>query len=157
VTAHRAGNVDDPDRLRKLVDLLLALPHPVVFPVHPRTRARLDAAGWTAELETAAGIALTPPLGYLDLLALAAAARAIVTDSGGLQKEAYLLGIQCVTLRDRTEWVETVDAGWNTLVDLDAGAALAALEREPPAEQPELYGGGRAGERICKVVDMQEV
>jgi UDP-N-acetylglucosamine 2-epimerase (non-hydrolysing)/UDP-GlcNAc3NAcA epimerase len=154
VTAHRAGNVDDPDRLERLVELLLSLPDPAVFPVHPRTRARLEAAGQLGRLTAHAGLHLTPPLGYLDFLALAADARAILTDSGGLQKEAYLLGVPCVTLRDRTEWVETVDAGWNVLVDLDRGAALTALERPAPAgERAELYGGGRAAERICDVLD----
>ena len=72
----------------------------------------------------------------------------MLTDSGGVQKEAYLAGVPCVTLRDTTEWVETVEAGWNVLVDLDAAAALAALERRPPAERPELYGDGHAGERV---------
>jgi UDP-N-acetylglucosamine 2-epimerase (non-hydrolysing)/UDP-GlcNAc3NAcA epimerase len=101
-----------------------------------------------ARLRDAPGMRLTPPLGYLDTLKLARHARAVVTDSGGLQKEAYLLATPCVTLRPSTEWVETVSAGWNTLVDLDTGAARAAIEREPPAERPDLYGGGRAGERI---------
>src|SRR5439155_15292103 len=100
VTAHRAGNVDDPERLGRLVDLLLALPLPVVFPVHPRTRARLEATREVERLEAGARMRLAPPLGYIDLLALAGAARAVVTDSGGLQKEAYLLGVPCVTLRD---------------------------------------------------------
>jgi UDP-N-acetylglucosamine 2-epimerase (non-hydrolysing)/UDP-GlcNAc3NAcA epimerase len=125
-----------------------------VFPVHPRTRARLEAAGELDRLAGAEGLRLTPPLGYLDFLALAADARAIVTDSGGLQKEAYLLGVPCVTLRERTEWVETVEVGWNVLVDLDRDAALAALGRpRPDGPRPELYGGGRAGERICDVLD----
>jgi UDP-N-acetylglucosamine 2-epimerase (non-hydrolysing)/UDP-GlcNAc3NAcA epimerase len=148
VTAHRAGNVDDPERLRMLVDLLLALPAPTVLPLHPRTRARLEAAGWLAELEAAAHMRLTAPLGYLHFTALLCRARAVLTDSGGVQKEAYLAGVPCVTLRDTTEWVETVEAGWNVLVDLDAGAALQAVERTPPAERPELYGDGRAGERV---------
>jgi UDP-GlcNAc3NAcA epimerase len=150
VTAHRAGNVDDPGRLELLAELLAALPGPVIFPVHPRTRARLEAAGLTDRL---GDVRLVQPLGYLDFLKLARHAQAILTDSGGVQKEAYLLGVPCVTLRDTTEWVETVEAGWNVLVDLDRDAALAALERNPPAERPELYGGGHAAERVCEVVD----
>jgi UDP-GlcNAc3NAcA epimerase len=76
----------------------------------------------------------------------------VLTDSGGVQKEAYLLATPCLTLRDRTEWVETVEAGWNTLVELDPEAALAALERSPPVDRPELYGGGHAGERVVDVL-----
>jgi UDP-N-acetylglucosamine 2-epimerase (non-hydrolysing)/UDP-GlcNAc3NAcA epimerase len=151
VTAHRAGNVDDPARLLRLVELLEALPFPVVFPLHPRTRARLEAAGM---MDRIAGLRVTQPLGYLDFLTLARHARAVLTDSGGVQKEAYLLGTPCVTMRDTTEWVETLDTGWNVLVDLDAHAALRALEQPPPAgERPELYGGGRAGERIRDALD----
>ena len=86
-------------------------------------------------------------------MALAMHADAILTDSGGVQKEAYLLGVRCVTLRENTEWVETVQSGWNTLVGLDSAAALAALERPPPpGDRPELYGGGRAAERVCDVL-----
>jgi UDP-N-acetylglucosamine 2-epimerase (non-hydrolysing)/UDP-GlcNAc3NAcA epimerase len=147
-TAHRAGNVDDPDRLRALVDLLLALPLAVVLPLHPRTRARLEGAGWLGELEAAEHVRLMAPLGYVAFTSLLSRARAVLTDSGGVQKEAYLAGVPCVTMRDTTEWVETVDVGWNVLVDLDAGAALAALRRTPPAERPELYGDGQAGARV---------
>ena len=152
MTAHRSGNVDDPERLAKLVELIEALPRKVVFPVHFRTEARLEAAGLFERLERAEHVELTPPLGYLDFLKLARHARAVLTDSGGVQKEAYLLGVPCVTLRDTTEWVETVESGWNVLVDLDREAALAALERTPPAERPELYGGGHAAERVCDVL-----
>ena len=150
VTAHRAGNVDDPARLERLVEVLEAIPHRAVFAVHPRTRARLEAAPALRErLGRAPRLRLARPLGYLDFLRLLTGARALVTDSGGAQKEAYVLGVPCVTLRDRTEWIETVRAGWNTLVDLDVAAALRALERPPPsAERPRLYGGGRAGERV---------
>jgi UDP-N-acetylglucosamine 2-epimerase (non-hydrolysing)/UDP-GlcNAc3NAcA epimerase len=149
VTAHRAGNVDDPERLGRLVDLLAGLPEPVVFPAHPRTRLRIDEAGLGDRLGS---VRLIAPLGYLDFLKLARHARAVLTDSGGVQKEAYLLGVPCVTLRDTTEWVETVETGWNVLVDLDRDAALAALERKPPAERPELYGGGHAAERLCEAL-----
>ncbi|MGZ5339756.1 MAG: non-hydrolyzing UDP-N-acetylglucosamine 2-epimerase [Thermoleophilaceae bacterium] len=149
VTAHRAGNVDRPESLERLVDLLAALPGTVVFPLHPRTRARLEDAGLMDRLS---GLVLTAPLGYLDFLELARNSRAVLTDSGGVQKEAYLLGVPCVTMRETTEWTETVDAGWNVLVGLDREATLAALERTPPAERPELYGGGRAAQRVCDVV-----
>ena len=144
-TAHRAGNVDDPDRLRALVALLRGVDGPVVLPLHPRTRARLETTGLLGELD---GVVLAPPLGYLEFTALLVGARAVLTDSGGVQKEAYLAGVPCVTLRSTTEWRETVDAGWNALVDLDLGAARAALARRPPAERPPLYGDGRAGERV---------
>jgi UDP-N-acetylglucosamine 2-epimerase (non-hydrolysing)/UDP-GlcNAc3NAcA epimerase len=143
-TAHRAGNVDDYARLEKLVGLLEAVPHPVVLPLHPRTAARLNGAGRSFERVIAA-----PPLGYLDFTALLHHARVVLTDSGGVQKEAYLAGVPCITLRAETEWTETVAAGWNTLVDLDAGAAVAALERRPPADRPPLYGDGRAGQRVA--------
>jgi UDP-GlcNAc3NAcA epimerase len=145
-TAHRAGNVDDPARLERLVELLLAVDGPLVLPLHPRTHARLEAAGLLERL--AGGVRLAPPLGYLDFMALLLHARAVLTDSGGVQKEAYLAGVPCLTLRATTEWTETVDAGWNVLVDLDAAAAAAALHRSPPDGRPALYGDGRAGERV---------
>jgi len=134
LTAHRAGNVDPPERLRALVELIAALPAPVLLPLHPRTRARLEQAGLLARLLATPGLRVSEPLGYVEFSALLCHARAVLTDSGGVQKEAYLAGVPCVTLRANTEWVETVQAGWNTLVDLDAGAALAALERRPPAD-----------------------
>jgi UDP-N-acetylglucosamine 2-epimerase len=148
-TAHRAGNVDRLERLEQLIELLAAMPEPLVLPLHPRTRLRLEGAGLTDRL---GGVRVVPPLGSLDFLKLARHSRAVLTDSGGVQKEAYLLGVPCITLRDTTEWVETVDSGWNVLVDLDREAALAALERNPPTERPELYGGGHASERVCDVV-----
>jgi UDP-GlcNAc3NAcA epimerase len=152
LTAHRAGNVDRPERLRALIELIAALPKPIVFPLHPRTRARLVQAGALAALQGEDGLTLTEPLGYVELAALLCHARAVLTDSGGIQKEAYLAGVPCITLRDTTEWVETVQHGWNTLVDLNAQAALAALERQPPAERPELYGDGHAAERCVEAI-----
>jgi UDP-GlcNAc3NAcA epimerase len=153
LTAHRAGNVDAPERLRALVELVLALPAPVLFPVHPRTRARLHDAGLLAALRDSDGLTLTEPLGYIEFTALMCQARAVLTDSGGVQKEAYLAGVPCVTLRASTEWVETLDAGWNTLVDLDAHAALAALERPAPGARPQLYGDGHAAERCVEAIE----
>jgi UDP-N-acetylglucosamine 2-epimerase (non-hydrolysing)/UDP-GlcNAc3NAcA epimerase len=150
-TTHRAANVDDPARLRQLVDLLLAVPHRVVLPLHPRTRARLEAAGWYDEL--AAQVTLTPPLGYLDFTALLVHAHAALTDSGGVQKEAFLARTRCVTMRDTTEWVETVQSGWNELVDLDADRALIALERPLPSEHPAPYGDGHAAEHVVAAIE----
>jgi UDP-GlcNAc3NAcA epimerase len=152
LSAHRAGNVDDPRRLRALVELIEALPSPVLFSVHPRTRARLTDAGLMQQLERTDGLELSEPLGYLEFSALLCQARAVLTDSGGVQKEAYLAGVPCVTLRANTEWVETVAAGWNTLVDLDASAALAALDSPPPRERPPLYGDGHAAERCVRAI-----
>ncbi len=155
-TAHRAGNVDDLKRLGQLVELLRALAAGagtrLIFPVHPRTRARLRETGLLEQLERTDAIELTTPLGYVQLSALLCQARAVVTDSGGVQKEAYLAGVPCITLRANTEWAETVATGWNTLVDLDAQAALAALERELPAERPQLYGDGHAAERCVRAI-----
>jgi len=152
LTAHRAGNVDDPMRLTKLMELLRALPPPIVFPVHPRTRARLQAIGSWEQLAGMEGMHVTEPLGYAEFTALLCGARAMLTDSGGVQKEAYLAGVPCITLRANTEWVETVAAGWNTLVDLDAPATLAALDLNPPAEHPQLYGDGHAAERCVAAI-----
>jgi UDP-GlcNAc3NAcA epimerase len=153
-TAHRAGNVDLHERLSMLVDVLVSVPEPVLLPLHPRTAARLEAGGLIDRLRSAGLVQLTPPLGYVELTALLCNSRAVLTDSGGLQKEAYLAGVPCVTLRPSTEWTETVDSGWNVLVDLDRDAALAALQREPPRERPELYGDGHAGERVVAALKL---
>jgi UDP-N-acetylglucosamine 2-epimerase (non-hydrolysing)/UDP-GlcNAc3NAcA epimerase len=153
-TAHRAGNVDDPQRLEALVELLLGIPCRVVLPIHPRTHGRLRAAGLLERLQRSDRLTITPPLSYVELAALLCNARAVLTDSGGLQKEAYLAGIRCITLRANTEWVETVQSGWNTLVDLDLAATLAALEREPPSERPPLYGDGHAADGVVAALTL---
>jgi UDP-N-acetylglucosamine 2-epimerase len=149
MTVHRAGNVDREERLERLLELLRRLQTPTVFPVHPRTRAALERLGAVAELEALEHLRLVPPLGYLDFTALLHHAQAVLTDSGGVQKEAYLARVPCLTLRDTTEWTETVELGWNRLVGLDPDRVLLALERlERPAAHPELYGGGHAGRAI---------
>ena len=157
-TAHRAGNVDDPANLAKLLEVLArgAREAPVIFAVHPRTRARLEASGELEGLEER-GIRAIEPIGYLDITKLVRNSRAVLTDSGGLQKEAFLASVPCVTMREETEWVETVETGWNRLVGLDPDAAERALAELPrPGEQSspaaEIYGGGKAGERVSEEI-----
>ncbi len=154
-TTHRAGNVDDPVRLEALVELLLSMPYPVVWALHPRTRERLRSDGLLERVSGARGMVLTPPLPYIELAALLCNARAVLTDSGGLQKEAYLAGVRCVTLRPTTEWTETVRYGWNVVVDLDRMAALEAMGCDLPTDRPPLYGDGRAGERVVSALTLR--
>ena len=149
MTLHRAGNTDDPARLEAILRAAAKLDRPVVFPVHPRTAKAMDAAGIRGE----GSLRPIAPAGYLDFLALTADARAVLTDSGGVQKEAYLLSVPCVTLRAETEWPETVSAGWNVLADADADAIIAGAERTPPTERPELFGDGHAAERIAEICE----
>ena len=150
LTAHRPANTL-PETIPALVEVIEALEMPVVFPVHPRTRAALERAGL---LERAAAAAhLTSPLGYLDFTALLMSAAVCLTDSGGVQKEAYLHRVPCVTLRDTTEWVETIATGWNRLADLEPAAVTAALASATrPPEHPPLYGDGDAAGRIAAVI-----
>ncbi len=154
LTAHRAGNVDDPSRLQALVELIESLELPALFAVHPRTRLRLVEQDLLARLEAAPGVRLQAPLSYGETIALAGAARAVLTDSGGLQKEAVWLGTQCLTLRPSTEWTETVESGWNTLVDLDAERGAKALAAgPPPGDPPVLYGAGTAGAAVVAAIE----
>jgi UDP-N-acetylglucosamine 2-epimerase len=151
VTVHRQSNTSA-EAMPALVEVLETIGRPAVFPIHPRTRAALEAAGLLGRAEAAA--TLTPPLGYLEFTALLGSAGVCLTDSGGVQKEAYLHSVPCITLRDTSEWVETIELGWNRLAGgLDAAAvaaALAGLER--PAGHPPLYGDGDASARIAEVV-----
>jgi UDP-GlcNAc3NAcA epimerase len=147
-TVHREVNVVQP-RLGRVVEGLNSLEEPVVFPIHPRTRAAIEREG----IELAPHVELLPPLGYLEFTALAAQARVIVTDSGGLQKEAYWHGVPCVTLRPSTEWVDTVEIGANVIVDDDPVALAAAVAAaRMPDERPVLYGDGHASERIAAIL-----
>ncbi len=148
VTIHRQANVEPP-RLAAIVDGMNAIGELVVFPVHPRTRARIQDAGLTLGEH----VRVIEPLSYLELASLASQARVIVTDSGGLQKEAYWYGVPCVTVRPSTEWVDTVAVGANVLVDADASAiAEAVTEARIPPNLPVLYGDGHASERIAQVL-----
>lgn len=144
-TLHREANTSQP-RLGHIVSGLNSLPDRVVFPLHPRTRGAIAREG----IELGPRVVPLPPLGYLDLIALASQARVIVTDSGGLQKEAYWYGVPCVTARPSTEWVDTVELGANVLVDDDLEALARAVEGARfPAALPELYGDGHASEKIA--------
>ena len=147
-TIHREANTAQP-RLGRIAGGLGRIREPVVLPLHPRTSAALDAHG----LELAPHVRAIGPLGYLDLAALAAQARVIVTDSGGLQKEAYWYGVPCVTPRPSTEWVDTVEVGANVLVDDDPAALARAVARAAmPVDRPQLYGDGNAAGRIAECV-----
>jgi UDP-N-acetylglucosamine 2-epimerase len=142
-TVHREANVR-PERLARIVEGLNRLDEAVVFPAHPRTRSALAA------LSVAPHVELVEPLGYLELAGLASRARLILTDSGGLQKEAYWYGVPCVTMRPSTEWVDTVEAGANVLVDDDPDRIVAAVaDARFPEAAPQLYGDGHASEQIA--------
>ena len=148
VTIHRQANVEQP-RLARIVEGLNRIDEPVVFPVHPRTRAHIE----NEALELGQHVRVIEPLGYLELASLASQARVIVTDSGGLQKEAYWYGVPCVTTRPSTEWVDTVVLGANVLVDDDPGAIAEAISNASmPSRLPVLYGDGHASERIAQVL-----
>ena len=149
LTLHREANTSRP-RLNRIVEGINRLEEPVVFPIHPRTRTALDLES----LELGPNVVPLPPVGYLELTALAAQARVILTDSGGLQKEAYWHGVPCVTLRPSTEWVDTVETGANTLVDDDPDRLVEAVAAaRMPDERPPLYGDGHAAEKIAEALD----
>ena len=127
---------------------------PRSFPCIPARASGSPTPASLERLEQHDSLILTQPLGYLDFLALLQESAAVVTDSGGVQKEAYLAGIPCVTLRDTTEWTETVELGWNRLVGLDVQQVLAALNGlQRPASRPELYGGGHAARRVVEALE----
>lgn len=150
-TIHRAENTDDAGRLRAILDGLAGSGFPVLLPLHPRTRAAMAKFG----LSVSQTITISPPLGYLDLVAAAQGARVICTDSGGLQKEAYWLGVPCITMRGETEWIETVQHGWNRLVPADATAiSTAVASASRPVAHPALYGGdGHAAQRVVAALE----
>ncbi|HEY81257.1 MAG TPA: UDP-N-acetylglucosamine 2-epimerase (non-hydrolyzing) [Caldilineae bacterium] len=150
-TVHRPANTDHPERLRAILDAFAAAEEPVIFPVHPRTRKRLAELGWSESTFSARGVRMIEPVGYLDMLILEQHARLILTDSGGIQKEAYIFQVPCITLRDETEWVETVEAGWNVMVGAD-GEAIRRWIRDfaPLGPPPPIFGDGQAAQKIAR-------
>jgi UDP-GlcNAc3NAcA epimerase len=151
VTAHRAANVDDPEALARLVALLEAVGGKLVMPVHPRTAERLERSNLSAR--AAAAALMTPPLGYLDFAALLCHARAVLTDSGGVQKEAYLAGVPCVTLRESTEWTETVAGRLEHAGGARRGGGGRGARARRAAERPPLYGDGHAGAAVVAALE----
>ena len=150
VTVHRAANTDDPARLANIVTALNQVGETVVFPVHPRTRGALEKL----DVQFADNVRVIEPVGYYDMMMLEENARIIATDSGGVQREAYFMKKPCITLRDETEWTETVHVGWNKLVGVDVDAILHEWKTfTPPAEQPPIFGDGKAGEKIAHQLD----
>jgi len=150
-TVHRPENTDAPVRLAAIMSAFADLGRPILFPTHPRTQKALAAQG----IEVPGNVRVCDPLGYLDMVRAMRDAAAILTDSGGMQKEAYWLSVPCVTLRDETEWVETIETGWNVLVGADSRRiAEAAAEPPRPAARPTLYAGdGRAASRIAAALE----
>ena len=149
VTIHRAENTDNNDRLRSILAGLAAIREHIIFPVHPRTEAALVEIEWDAP----AHVHLIPPASYVDMCALESHAKLILTDSGGVQKEAYWLEVPCITLRDETEWVETVEAGWNRLVGADTDRILMAVAKAWECERrPPLYEDKCPGHRIAELM-----
>ncbi len=145
LTVHRAENTDDPARLRAIWEAVSEIGIKGVCPLHPRTRKMVDSLG----LGHSPNVEIIEPVGYLDMIELESGCSFILTDSGGVQKEAFFFGKPCLTLRDETEWVETTAAGWNTLVGADKGKILSAVKNmKVPAAKPDLYGSGDAGREI---------
>jgi len=148
-TVHRAENTDNDQRLQNILSALAALNELVVFPAHPRTRKFLQETGY----QPPANVKLIDPVGYFDVIALEKSARLLLTDSGGMQKEAYWLKVPCITLRDETEWIETVEMGWNILTGADRDRIIEAVrDFKAPSEHPPLYGDGKAAEHCLKAL-----
>lgn len=144
-TIHRAANTDDVKNLQSLLTTFEMLDKMVVFPMHPRTRDVVTSH----EIKIPQNVHIINPVGYLDILQLESNADAIMTDSGGMQKEAYWLGVRCITLREETEWTETVDVGWNRIVGTDPNRILdAVFNWHPSGERPDVYGNGYAADKI---------
>ncbi len=149
-TIHRAENTDDPTRLRSLMSCLEVTDCEVVLPIHPRTGMALTSQN----IGVPPNVRVIEPLGYLDMILLEKFASAIMTDSGGVQKEAYLLGVPCLTFREDTEWTETVQAGWNTLVGVNPSLVQRALQKPKPEENPpSIYGAGNASGKIKEILE----
>jgi UDP-GlcNAc3NAcA epimerase len=154
-TVHRAENTDDAERLRGILSGLSAVAsaeQPLVLPLHPRTRATLSRTGLESLITGNPALKTFEPVSFLDMIALEQHAKLVLTDSGGVQKEAYFHGVPCITLRDETEWVETVEAGWNQLVGADAERIQSAVQLARPGRSIDEYGDGKAAYRVVELL-----
>lgn len=153
-TVHRAGTSDNPERLSSVIAAFAALDRPVIWAVHPRTTKNLETLGLLGLVQSSTNIRIVPPLSYMETVGLLRGAHALLTDSGGMQKEAYFFGIPCVTLREETEWTETVELGWNQLAGTgEARIANAVASLVKPDMRPDVYGDGRAAEAIVRALE----
>lgn len=158
VTVHRPSNTDIKKNLENIIQVLITAKEPVIFPIHPRTLKYLKLYGLYKKLINSANVVVTKPLGYFDFLTLMKNAHKILTDSGGIQKEAYMLKIPCITLRENSEWVETIDDGWNVLVGANKKKILDAIRTfEPKRKQRNLFGDGHASRRIRKILETEKI
>ena len=150
LTIHRAENTDDPQRLKSIIAAINSLSdNRFIFPVHPRT----DKVLKQHNIKLASHIKMIEPIGYLEMIAYEMACKAVMTDSGGVQKEAFFFKKPCITLRDTTEWVELVTNGWNTLTGADTDKIISAVKNlQAPVEYPILYGDGNCAEKICNIL-----
>lgn len=149
LTLHRPYNVDNPEKLSKILNILSLLEKRIVFPIHPRTHNILSNAGFSFPKN----ILAIHPTGYLDFLSLQKNAFKILTDSGGVQKEAYILKKPCLTIRSETEWVETVEVGWNILVDVEEPSFIEAITNfHPPELHPDIFGTS-VSDKMCKIIN----
>jgi UDP-N-acetylglucosamine 2-epimerase len=154
-TIHRAENTDNREKLKNLLFALNQLELPLIFPIHPRTRKAVERFSLREFLDK---LRVIEPVGYLDMLILEKNAKMILTDSGGVQKEAYFLGVPCVTLREETGWMETLEGSWNVLAGTDVEKILESVKRPPPSSpRKDFFGDGRAGERIVEVISKELV
>jgi len=153
VTVHRAENTDKKENLREIIKAILKIEERVVFPIHPRTEKCIKKYGWYEKIRSAKNVVLIKPVGYLDMLVLEKNAKKVLTDSGGVQKEAYIFKVPCITLRNVTEWVETVEDGWNMLAGPNEQRIIWAIkEFWPKGRQKNLLGDGKASVKIAALL-----
>jgi UDP-N-acetylglucosamine 2-epimerase (non-hydrolysing) len=151
VTVHRQSNTDDAENLSNILEALSEIEEKVIFPIHPRTKKFIEIHGLKRKIK--GNVVLTKPIGYLDFLWLEKNAKKILTDSGGIKKKAYILKVPCITLRENTEWIETIEDGWNVLVGADKEKIIEKVnEFAPKTKQRNVFGDGKASKRIVDII-----